>query len=150
VIADRRADEEARRVMWRTHHHSDQYDRCVVIGGRHVCRRCLTLYPTSLVVAALSLIGVTLWPAQYDLWLIWGLCIPASIEFVLEQIGVVRYSARRQIWVTVLVALALGRGVAFELETRWSWEFWGPVLVFSTAWFVAAVAGSRRSVRSTM
>ncbi len=146
AIATRRENENSQRAMWRTHHHHDQYDRCVVLRGRHVCRRCLILYPTSIAVAILSLAGVVLWPTQYDLWLIWGLCIPGSIEFGLEQVGVVRYSARRQVWVTLLVALALGRGFAYELDSRWSWEFWGPVLVFSTAWFAAAVAGHRRSV----
>jgi len=143
-INQRKAVDESRRTMWRTHHHHDQYDRCITIGGRHYCRRCTTLYPTSLTVAALSLIGVVLWPVQYDLWLIWGLCLPGTADFVLEQIGVIRYSARRQVFVTALIALALGRGFAFELESRWSWEFWGPVLVFGTAWFVAAMIGDRR------
>jgi len=147
AIAARRATERSRESMWRTHHHRDQYDRCVVIRGRHVCRRCITLYPTSLTVAALSLAGVVLWPVQYDLWLIWGLCLPGTVDFALEQAGVVRYSARRQVWVTVLVALALGRGFAYELDSRWSWEFWGPVLVFGATWFAAAVIGSRRSGR---
>lgn len=143
AINQRRELDESQRVMWRTHHHNDQYDRCVMIRGRHVCRRCITLYPASLSVAALSLLGVVLWPVQYDLWLIWGLCLPGTAEFALEQLGVIRYSARRQILVTVLIALALGRGFAFELESRWSWEFWGPVLVFGTAWFAAAMIGGR-------
>ncbi len=147
AMAQRHKAEESRRAMWRTHHHHDQYDRCVTIRGRLVCRRCIALYPTSLVVAALSLTGVVYWPVQYDLWLIWGLCLPGTLDFILEQTGVVRYSARRQVWVTVLVALALGRGFAYELQSRWSWEFWGPVLVFGTTWFVAAVAGGRRSGR---
>jgi len=147
AIADRHATERSHGAMWRTHHHHDQYDRCVMIRGRHVCRRCITLYPTSLAVAALSLAGVVLWPVQYDLWLIWGLCLPATMDFVLEQAGVVRYSARRQVWVTALVALALGRGFAYELDTRWSWEFWGPVLAFGFVWFMAALVGNRRTGR---
>jgi len=135
--------------MWRTHHHHDQYDRCVLIRGRHVCRRCTTLYPISLSVAALYLVGVVLWPVEYDLWLIWGLCLPGTADFVLEQIGVIKYSARRQVWVTALIALALGRGFAFELESRWSWEFWGPVLVFGTTWFVSAVIANLRHAAAT-
>ncbi len=144
AIATRRAEEASARAMWRTHHHSDQYDRCVMINGRHVCRRCITLYPTSLLVAAISLAGVIIWPTRYDLLLIWGLSIPGTIEFVLEQLGVLRYSPRRQILVTFLVALALGRGFAYELDSRWSWEFWGPVLVFGSTWFAAAMIGHRR------
>jgi len=148
AIAARRAEEASAeasgRAMWRTHHHPNQYDRCVTINGRHVCRRCITLYPTSLLVAVISLAGTVLWPERYDLWLIWGLSVPATIEFVLEQIGILRYSPRRQILVTFLVALALGRGFAYELDARWSWEFWGPVMVFGSTWFAAAMAGRRR------
>ncbi|HET6663331.1 MAG TPA: hypothetical protein VFG94_03700, partial [Acidimicrobiales bacterium] len=34
-----------------SHHWPDEYDRCVTVGGRKVCRRCLVLYPTALVSA---------------------------------------------------------------------------------------------------
>ena len=42
--------------MWLAPHHPDQYDRCVTVGDRHVCRRCLVLYP----VAALSALVILL------------------------------------------------------------------------------------------
>lgn len=139
----RRADRE----MWHAHHWPDEYDRCVVIAGRHVCRRCLILYPAAIAVAVLSLAGVVLWPRSLDLWFIWGLCLPATADFVLEQLGVIRYSARRQIIATALLAPALGRGIGHELAQMWSWAFWGPVFTFCTIWFVAALAGRRRRER---
>lgn len=146
-IVARDEAERASKTMWRTHHHPEGYDRCVVIAGRHWCRRCVTLYPTALVFAALSLAGVVLWPESLDLWFIWLPCIPATVEFVLEQTGVIRYSARRQFLVTLLFAPALGRGFGHELDDSWSWEFWGPVLCFCTIWFIAAVIGYRRAAQ---
>ena len=56
-----------------------------------------------------------------------------------EKLPGTPYSARRQIVVTALVALAIGRGLAYEIDDRWSWNFWGPVLVFGSTWFAAAV-----------
>ena len=40
--------------LWLSHHWPDDYDRCVVVGGRHVCRRCLVLYPLALAVALVT------------------------------------------------------------------------------------------------
>jgi hypothetical protein len=127
--------------MWLSHHWPDELDRCVVLGGRHVCRRCLVLYPLALAVAIASLVGLPPWPEALDLWFIWGLCIPATLEFMAEQIRVIDYSARRQTIATLMLAPALGRGMAHELDDSWSWEFWGPVLVFCAAWFIATLVG---------
>jgi len=144
AVNERRAEEDGRRVMWRTHHHRDQYERCTVIAGKHYCRRCLILYPVVFVFAALTLAGWSLWPRELDLWFIWLACIPATLDFVFDQLQVVRYSARRQFLTTALLAPALGRGIGYELDDSFSWELWGPVLVFCTIWFLAAIEGNRR------
>jgi hypothetical protein len=143
-INERRAEDAGRRAMWRTHHHPDQYDRCTTIAGKHYCRRCITLYPTTALFAALTLAGWSLWPERVDLWFIWLPCIPATVDFVLEQLEVIRYSARRQFLTTLLLAPALGRGMGHELDDSFSWELWGPLLCFCTIWFFAAIAGYRR------
>ena len=137
------AEHRASRGMWLAHHWPDEYDRCVILGGRHICRRCLVLHPLALVVAIASLAGLPPWPEALDLWFIWGLCLPATLEFLAEQLRIIDHSARRQMIATVLLAPALGRGMAHELADRWSWEFWGPVLVFGTVWFIAALVGNR-------
>lgn len=134
-------DRRAERVMWRTHHWPDEYDRCTTIAGRHVCRRCLTLYPAAIATGVAFVLGLSLWPAALDPWLIWALCLPATADFVLEQTGAVTYSARRQVITTALLAPAVGRGLGYELTDTWSWEFWGPVLTFCTIWFIATMAG---------
>ena len=144
-ISARRADEANRRALWRTHHHPDQYERCAVVFGRHVCRRCFTLYPVTFLFAALTLGGWSLWPKALDLWFIWLPCIPVTVDFVFDQLAVWKYSARRQFLTTLLVAPALGRGIGHELDDSWAWELWGPLLCFCTIWFLAAIEGHRRS-----
>jgi hypothetical protein len=128
----------ARRRLWYSHHWADDYHRCALVAGRPVCRRCLALYPVALMTMAFALAGFH-WPEQLDPWVIWAACVPATLEFVAEKLRGIRYSARRQALVTMLVAPALGRGLAYELDDRWHRYFWGPVLVFGTAWFAAAV-----------
>lgn len=146
----RRDDEEAarraKRSMWLSHHWPEEYHRCAVIGGRHVCRRCLVLYPIALAVLFASLAGFQPWPSRLDVWFIWLLCIPATIDFLAEKLARVDYHPTRQIVVTALTALALGRGLGHELDDRWSWLFWGPVLVFGGIWFAAAVAHVQRKM----
>ena len=68
-------DQLAKRAMWRTHHWPEEYDRCITIAGRPVCRRCLTLYPAAIAVGIAFLLGWSLWPAAADPWLIWALCL---------------------------------------------------------------------------
>lgn len=133
----------AKRTLWRTHHWPDEYDRCTTVAGRHVCRRCSVLYPVSLAVLALSFIGLTPWPTSLDLVFLWGLSVPATIDFLGEKLLGWSYSPRRQAVVTALVAVAIGRGFHHELTDRWSAEFWGPVLVFGTIWFLAALNAAR-------
>ena len=65
--------------LWLSHHHPEQYDRCVVLGGRHLCRRCIVLYPTAIVAGII--LGITgPWPTDLDPWLLWLLPLPAVIE----------------------------------------------------------------------
>ena len=144
AMEQRRREDDARRWVWLSHHHIDQLDRCVVIRGRHVCRRCLTLYGISTVIAVLALAGLPPWPARLDTVMIWGLSIVGTAEFVSEQVGWTTYRPWRQVAATAVVALAFGRALAYELDDRWDWYFWGPILVFGTIWFVASRIGDRR------
>ncbi len=94
--------------MFLSHHWPSRYDRCAVVGGRHVCRRCLVLYPVAIVTALVAGAGLT-WPTSWDVWLLWLLPIPGVVEFVLDSMGAVRYSATRQIVVSAMLAVAYGR-----------------------------------------
>ncbi len=145
VAARRQAEDDhmaARRALWRTHHWPERYDRCVTVRGVHVCRRCTWFYSIAFTVAALGLIfGISPWPDAWDWPLVWLLSIPATLEFIGGELGLYRYDARRQAIVTAILAPAVGRGIAVELQDQGSWTFWGPVLVFGTTWFVFAVIG---------
>lgn len=149
-IENRNTQDRARRGMWLAHHWPEHYDRCAVIAGRHVCRRCLVLYPVTLTVAFATLAGLLLWPRSLDPELIWLLSIPGTIEYAAEQLGVLKYRARRQIAATVLTAIPLGRGMSYEFDQRWSWYFWGPLLVFCTIWFTTTIIGRRTRSRGPL
>ena len=138
---------QARRQMWHAHHWPEDYERCVQIGRRSVCRRCLVLYPLTFAIALLALADVLLWPRKFDPLLIYVLSIPGTVEYAAEQLGLIRYSARRQVIGTALVAIPLGRGFSYELDHRWSWYFWGPLFTFGTIWYLSAVVGKRRRER---
>jgi hypothetical protein len=149
-IEARGAHERARRGMWLAHHWPEHYERCAVVAGRRVCRRCLVLYPLTIAVALAALGDVLLWPRRFDPELIWLLSIPGTLEYVAEQLGTLRYHARRQAIATALTALPLGRGLSYEFEQRWSWYFWGPLIVFGTIWFVATAIGRRSRTRAPL
>jgi hypothetical protein len=128
--------------MWLAHHYPEQYDRCVRIGDRHVCRRCLALYPLAFAVMAFSLWGP--WPGALDAWMLVLLPLPSVLEFVLEHLDVIRYQATRQVLLTLPLAVALGRGFALYVEDPTSRLFWGVVLVYGGVCVAAAVWRSRR------
>jgi len=133
--------------LWLSHHFPEQYDRCVVVGERHICRRCLALYPLAFVVMVLSLVGP--WPASWDGWILVLLPIPSVTEFVLEHFGLIRYQSLRQVLLTIPLAMALGRGFAVYVEDPTSRLFWGVVLGYGLVCLAAAVWGARRARTST-
>ncbi|MEE9414631.1 MAG: hypothetical protein V3V01_05045 [Acidimicrobiales bacterium] len=145
---ERRSAEAAQRSatssLWRTHHQPDQYDRCAVIGGRHYCRRCLALHPLSIIIAVVSAVGYAPWPQSWDPWAIWILSGPATIDFIVEQLKIRPYNARRQVAATLLTAFAFGRALGYELESQWSSLFWGPLAVFGGLWFAVGYYSHRQ------
>ena len=61
--------------MCLSHHWPTGYDRCAVIGGLHVCRRCLVLYPVALVAGVAISLG-SWWPDGLDPWVLWLFPLP--------------------------------------------------------------------------
>src|SRR3954447_13756943 len=92
--------------MWLAHHYPEDYDRCLRVGRRHVCRRCAVLYP----IAFVTLVATAGWhpPEGVDLVLVALLPLPALAEFVLEHVGVVHYAPARLVALTVPLGLGLG------------------------------------------
>ena len=130
------------------HHPPEAYERCIVVDGRHVCRRCSVLYPIAFAMLGLSLAGLH-WPASLDRLLLLALPLPVVLEFVLEQLGLIRYAPRRQVVVTAIAALALGQGFARYLAHGRDGIFWKMVAVNAgvcfTAFWVGTAMRNRRA-----
>jgi hypothetical protein len=122
--------------LWLSHHRPDQLDRCLVIGGRHVCRRCAVLYPLAFVTAAISFVA---WPSDIDPWLLAIAPLPAVIEWWLEHLGRISYSPTRQVALTIPLAIALGRGFARYLDNPLDPLFWAMVVVYGGSCAAIAV-----------
>ncbi|MFW2383158.1 MAG: hypothetical protein ACN4GZ_15510 [Acidimicrobiales bacterium] len=122
-------------------------DRCVSIAGHWVCRRCSILYPIGVVVAFLFAAGVG-WPESWDMAAIWILCVPATVAYCGQALGLFGYDVRFQTAAMAITALGFGRGLGYEFTDRWSGEFWWPVTVFGGLWFFATVVGSLRQKKA--
>jgi hypothetical protein len=128
--------------LWLSHHDPGAYDRCVLVAGRQVCRRCLVLYPLAFVV----LVGARAsnWSGPTETLALAVLPLPAVIEFILEHRGVVRYSPRRQMLVTIPLAVGLGAGFDRYLDRPGDVLFWSVVVVYTAACLWSAMAGRGR------
>jgi uncharacterized membrane protein len=131
--------------LWLSHHWPEDYDRCVLIGRTHVCRRCLVLYPITLVVLVAAVGGWWL-PRSTDAWALVLLPLPAVVDFVAEQLGVVRPSPARLVAVTVPLGVGLGQGLAVYVEDPTSPRFWAVVIGYTAVCLVALLVGRRRRV----
>jgi len=129
--------------MWLSHHWPDAYDRCAVVGRRHVCRRCLFMYPIAAVAAVVASVGPW-WPRDLDPVLIPLLPFPAVVEFVLDNLGIVRYAPVRQAVLTSIGALAAGAGYVRYLDRPGDPVVWGTVVVYGLTCAVSAFVGHRR------
>lgn len=128
--------------MWLSHHWPSGYDRCAVIRGRHVCRRCLVLYPVALVAGIAISLG-SWWSGAYDAWLLWLLPLPGVVEFVLDNLKLVRYSPVRQMVLSSFGAVAAGIGYVRYLDQATDPLVWSVVAVYTTACVLAVVVGGR-------
>jgi len=128
--------------MWCAHHWPEDYDRCIRIGDRHVCRRCAVLYPLALLVAA----GGLAWGADAA-WVPWAVLlapVPTVVEWCAEHLGATRHRPARLVAGTVVAAPALGLGFARYLRDQGDPWFWVMALGWSAVCVTAALAGRRR------
>lgn len=128
--------------MWLSHHWPDEYDRCVRVGHRHVCRRCLWFWPACLTTMLLALGGLR-WPTALDPWLVALLPVPVVVEWWGEHLGLIRYSAARQVPLTLLAAPAVGVGLARYLDRPGDVLFWAVVAAYAVLCLIPFLIGSR-------
>lgn len=129
--------------LWLSHHHPEAYDRCAVVAGRHVCRRCLVLYPLALVAGVAVSLG-SWWDHAWDAWVLWLFPLPGVIEFVLDNLGRISYSARRQVALSAAGALAAGVGYVRYLDHRTDPLVWSVVAAYTAACLAGALVGGWR------
>lgn len=122
--------------LFLSHHPQEESERCVSWRGYFICRRCIFLYPCLLFFVGFSF-SPWIWPVGWDPYLLWLLPIPATLEFVLEQLRFIPYHPMRQIFVTVLFTPALGRGFARYFVNQADPLFWEMVLFFGGICFSA-------------
>ena len=129
--------------MWLSHHYEEDYDRCVRIGRRYVCRRGLVLYPVAFVAMALAFAGVR-WRTSLDPLLFVVLPLPGVVEFVAEHLHAIGYHPALQAVVTVPLGVALGVGFHRYLHHYTDPLFWGMAGLYGTICFGSVLIGARR------
>lgn len=144
---DRDREPVADTPMWLSHHWPADYDRCVVVGGLHVCRRCLVLYPLALVAGVAISIG-SWWDHRLDPWVLWLFPLPGVIEFVLDNLRLIAYRPVRQMVLSAGGALAAGVGYVRYLDHTTDPLAWSVLAVYTAVCLSAAVVGGLWRQRS--
>lgn len=103
-------------------------------------------WPATLAVMLAALAGLR-WPTALDPWLLALLPIPAVVEWWVEQLGAIRYSAGRQVVLSLLCAPAVGVGLARYLEHPGDPLFWGVVAAYAMVCAPALLVGRHRAAR---
>lgn len=80
---------------WLSHHHADEVDRCVRVGGLHLCRRCLAMFAGFFPAVALLFSSWSDDLQAGDFGLVLALTIAAGLEFVQVARGRMDYNPRR-------------------------------------------------------
>ena len=93
--------------VWLSHHSEHEADRCVRIGGVHVCRRCLAMFVGFVPAVALLLSPWRDSLQAGDLGLVLALTIAAGLEFAQVARGQMPYSARRVLVLSPFAGMVL-------------------------------------------
>lgn len=127
--------------IWLSHHHQDSYERCVRVGQRHVCRRCLVLYPVALLVSVLTAVAWTPTGLLSTLAM-WVLPVPVVIEWIGEHLFGWSYRPRRQSVLTAIAAPGLGVALGIHFDNPFALEAVLPMVVFGGVCFLTAMLGA--------
>ena len=130
--------------LWLSHHDDDDLERCVELAGRHVCRRCIVMYPIAFAVMGLTFLG-----AAIPTWLMFVLPMPVAVEFIAEHLGL-RYSPQRQVVTTALAAPALGLGFWRVVQHVADGPFWTMCALFALPCLFVALFHAWSDQRATL
>ncbi len=108
-----------------SHHSPEEQHRCIQVAGLSLCRRCTVLWPATVVVLLLQVTSHRFSARMEPLLVV--LALPATLDFVLERLNIIRYHPVRVVIGSLLLALPLGRGfMRYLLQPMDPW-FWGLV-----------------------
>ncbi len=122
---------------WLAHHGPEHSQRCIHVRRQVVCRRCAFLYPVAVLTAILVLALDP--PAALLVTAMWVLPVPVVLDWAGEHMGLLAYSPRRQVLVTVVGAPALGIAFAIHAVAPLSSSAVVPMIFWATT--CAVVAG---------
>ncbi|MFM7062055.1 MAG: hypothetical protein ACKO04_00980 [Actinomycetes bacterium] len=141
---DRTGPHRARTSRWLAHHGPEHLERCTVVAGHHVCRRCLVLYPAAVLTGVLVALLAPGAPGPLAVVSMWLLPVPAVVDWTLEHLGMVAWSRRRQVVVTLLAAPALGVALAAHAHEPFTHTAVVPMAFWTLVCLTAAMAGAAR------
>lgn len=103
-------------MFWLSHHHPDEYDRTFVLGGMHICARCLGTYPVMFagIATQIALRAPLSW--QHDLVFCVGLLLPALLDWAHGRFRPHAFSNLWRLGTGALLGLALARSLYIHLQ----------------------------------
>ncbi len=113
-------------------------ERCINLGGLHLCRRCSLLWPITYLLLALQALLSSSGSSPMDLALPLLLAPPLG-EYVLVALDRLHYSARRVWLFTPLAGMALARLLYRHMVSPWDAWAWsilatGAVVALWVTW----------------
>jgi uncharacterized membrane protein len=97
------------------HHHPEDYRRCFAIRGRHVCARCISLYPVLVTVLASQIAFKAASTRPWELWVVVGLTLPAFVDWARGRFDPRTGSNWVRMTTGVLIGVALSRMVYLNM-----------------------------------
>ena len=131
------------------HHWPSENDRCTKIGTHYVCRRCVVLWPIAL---ASGLIFAMLATGSFSrsTTLLVALCLPACVDFCLDNLAAIKYSPLRMQLLSIPLALGVGLGFARYFRNPSDASFWIVGIAFSAICGACALFGAHQSRKTEM
>lgn len=126
--------------VWLSHHTEEQKDLCFQWKGLHLCRRCFSMYPVTLLTAFIIFV-LELDPS----WaVVIVLPIPSTIETWLLTTRKTMYNKRLSFLLSLMTGFAFGAGVGSFWQDWTSLKFWVPIFIFTPIWWIVWVTNAKK------
>lgn len=135
-------------AFWLSHHHPEEWNRTVVLGGVRLCARCLGTYPVLFAAIAVqfALAAPLVW--RGDVALAVALLLPALVDWALGRFRPQRGSNALRFATGALLGLALGRTLYVHLVRPLPTALWVQAAVVTAVAVPVILATYGRQRRS--